>query len=155
MGLRVAGNTDTEVPVGTGERDQFIGVGEAAGRRLEAGLAAGRVAPQTHHVLNPPDLKFLENGPQLGLRMSDAGQVSHTDKSEFILKAAHQINRIFAGRTARPVRHRNKARSERFQLAGPDKQLLNIGRIFGRKKLKGKRLVSGLEEASNFHAAQR
>ena len=115
----------------------------------------GRVAPQTHHVLNPPGLKFLENGPQLGLRMADAGQVGHADKSEFILKAAYQINRIFAGRTARPVRHRNKARSERFQLTGPDKQLLNIGRVFGRKKLKGKCLVLGLKQASNFHAAQR
>ena len=87
--------------------------------------------------------------------MPDAGQVGHANKTQLILKAAHQVNRIFPGRTARPIRHRNKARSERFQLTGTDKQLLNIGRVFGWKKLEGKRLRLGLKEASNFHAAQR
>ena len=98
------------------ERDQLVGVGEAAFGRDEAALPGRRVAAQGEDVADAAVPQVVEDAADLVGGVADAGQVGHRADADLVLDLLDQLDGLLPRAPAGAVGDGDVARLERAQV---------------------------------------
>ena len=115
MLLGVSAYAETEIGMTRLEEgDEFIGVTEAVGSRLENGFPFGGISAQGHDVPEARGVNLIGEGMELSATVTDAGEMRHHGETEFVLEQGRYLGGAIASGAAGPVGDRNEIPGNRL-----------------------------------------